>query len=111
MDLHFPIKVPVVVTVAACLIACAEGATLVRESPHGGVVTYLYQDDRGGPMFSRHRAEALEIITRKCPSGYLIAQEAEAKGSSSVQGTREGTEDDSGSRRWGLQFKCRTAER
>jgi hypothetical protein len=86
---------------------CSEGATLVRESPQGGIVTYLYQEDRGGPMFSPHRAEALQIIARKCPAGYSIAQEAEARGASTVQGTREGTEDDSRGRRWGLQFRCK----
>jgi hypothetical protein len=87
--------------------ACSEGATLVRESPQGGIVTYLYQEDWGGPMFSPHRAEALQIIARKCPSGYSIAQEAEARGASTVQATREGTEDDSRARRWGLQFRCK----
>jgi hypothetical protein len=96
-----------------CVTACSEGATLVRESPQGGVVTYLYWDDRGGPMFSRHRSEALEIIASKCPSGYSIAQQAEAKAYSTVQGTIEGTEDESRAHRWGLQFRCKskTAER
>jgi hypothetical protein len=91
----------------AVATACSEGAMLVRDAPQGGIVTYLYRDDHGGPMFSSHRAEALEIITRKCPSGYSIAQEAEARVTSTVQGTREGTEDDSRARRWGLQFRCK----
>lgn len=96
-----------------CVTACSEGATLVRESPQGGVVTYLYREDRGGPMFSRHRTEALEVIAQKCPSGYSIVQEAEARGYSTVQGTSEGTEDESRAHRWGLQFRCKskTAER
>jgi hypothetical protein len=88
------------------LTACSEGASLVRESPQGGIVTYLYRDDRGGPMFSRYRSEALQIIGQKCPLGYSIVQEAEAKGTPTVQGTIEGTEDDSRYHRWGLQFRC-----
>jgi hypothetical protein len=99
------------VVMAIGLTACSEGATLVRESPQGGVVTYLYREDRGGPMFSRYRPDALEIMSRKCPSGYSISQEAEAKGSSTVEGTREGTEDDRRARRWGLQFRCKGSVR
>jgi hypothetical protein len=107
MASFYQIKMWLVLVMALCLSGCSEGATLVRETPTGGIVTYLYRDDHGGPMFSSHRPEALEIITRKCPSGYLIAHEAEARGSSTVQGTLEGTEDDSRARRWGLQFRCK----
>jgi hypothetical protein len=95
------------IALACALSGCSEGATLVRESAQGGIVTYLYQEDRGGPMFSRHRNEALAIIAQKCPAGYSIVQESEARGTSTVQGTIEGTEDNSRYRRWGLQFRCK----
>jgi hypothetical protein len=107
MALRSRIKICLALALAVYLTGCSEGATLVREAPQGGVVTYLYSDDHGGPMFSHYRSEALEIIARKCPSGYSISQEAEAKGYSTVQGTVEGTENDSRPRRWGLQFRCK----
>ena len=88
---------------------CSQGATLVRESPQAGVVTYLYHEDRGGPLFSPHRPEAIAIMQRKCPSGYVIVQEAEAKGYVNVRGMMEGIENESRARRWGLQFRCDSA--
>jgi len=111
MGLRCQVKIILVLLASVCLTACSEGASLVRETPQGGIVTYLYRDDRGGPMFSRYRSEALQIIGQKCASGYSIVQEAEARGSQTVQGTIEGTEDDSRARRWGLQFRCNDSAR
>lgn len=93
------------VAMLVLLTGCSEGALLVRETPQGGIVSYAYRETTG-PMFSRHRAEALEIIAGKCPSGYSIIQEAEVRGYS-AQGSAEGTEGDP-TRRWGLEFKCKT---
>lgn len=86
---------------------CSDAAKLVQETEKGGVVTYLYKADRGGPVMSPHRSEALELIKRKCGSGYLIVREGEAQGHRSISGTIEGTEDEVRNRRWGLQFRCK----
>jgi hypothetical protein len=87
---------------------CADAAKLVQETETGGVVTYLYKADRGGPVMSPHRAEALDLIKKKCSSGYLIVREGEAQGHRSISGIVEGTEDEVRNRRWGLQFRCRS---
>ena len=88
---------------------CAEGAKLVGETATGGIVTYSYKEDRGGAMFSRFRGEAIEMMKKKCPSGYTVLAEGEARGYESVSGTTEGTEDDTKRRRWGLKFRCKGA--
>lgn len=79
-----------------------------RESDHGGVVTYMYKIDRGGPMGSQYRREALDMISAKCPSGSRILREGAAKGYSSAgMGVVEGTEDEVRGTRWGIQFECK----
>lgn len=110
MDLHCPVKRCWRVLALAVFLACggcAEGATLVQETAAGGVVTYPYKEDRGGPMFSGFRKEALEIVANKCPPGYTILREGETRGYSMVSGTTEGTGDFTTHRRWGLQFRCK----
>jgi hypothetical protein len=89
------------------LYGCSQAAQLVQENEAGGVVAYAFKDDGGGPLFSRHRGEALQIVQKKCPTGYTIVREGEAKGYRSVSGIVEGTEDEIGGRRWGLQFRCK----
>ena len=88
---------------------CAEGAKLVQETETGGVVAYPFKDGRGGHIFSPSRGEALEIMRKKCGSGYTILKEGETRGYKSVSGIVEGTEDETKHRRWGLQFRCKTA--
>jgi hypothetical protein len=88
---------------------CADAAKLVQETEKGGVVTYLYKADRGGPVMSPHRLEALELITKKCGTGYSIVREGEAQSYRSISGTMEGTEGEVRNRRWGLQFRCKGA--
>jgi hypothetical protein len=89
-------------------VACSEAVMLNRESDHGGVVTYIYKVDRGGPMGSKYRAEAFDVIKAKCPAGSRIIREGEAKGYSSVgMGIIEGTEDEVRGTRWGIQFECK----
>jgi hypothetical protein len=83
---------------------------LNRESATGGVVTYMYKADRGGPMGSKYRPEAFELIKAKCPAGSRIIREGEAKGYSSAgMGIFEGTEDEVRGTRWGIQFECKDA--
>ena len=88
------------------LLGCAGGAQLVKDDDEGGVVTYLYKDERGGPTVSRYRNDAIEIMKLKCPRGYTIVKEGETRKSSGVS-TIEGAED-SVTRRWAFQFRCKT---
>lgn len=89
------------------LMGCVSGgAQLVRDNDSGGVVTYLYKEDRGGPTGSRYRKDAIEIMKLKCPHDYIVVKEGEAKGLSGVSSV-EGTEDEP-SRRWAFQFRCKT---
>jgi len=89
------------------LLSCVSGgAELVQDNDSGGVVAYLYKDDRGGPTGSRYRSNAIEIMKLKCPHGYIVVKEGETKGLSGVSSV-EGTEDEP-SRRWAFQFRCKT---
>jgi hypothetical protein len=97
---------PAMVILIGTLAACSQGALLVQDDPRGGVVTYLYKRDRGGPMFSPHRAEALRLVRSKCPDGYVITKEGEARTSQGAMGQSEGDED-AVRHRWGLQFTCK----
>jgi hypothetical protein len=106
MGLRYPLEQYLLVLLATC-IGCSEGASLVRETPTGGVVTYAFKEGRGA-LFSRYRAEALKLIDRKCPIGYTIVTEGEARGHRSVSGIVEGAEDQTKHRRWALQFRCKS---
>ena len=87
------------------LSACSDAVQMTRETEQGGVVTYLYKEDRGGPMGSPYRKAALKRIDEKCPSGYIVLRDGEVRGSniSSV----EGQEGEITNRRWGIQFRCK----
>lgn len=89
------------------LLGCVSGgAQLVRDDDSGGVVTYLYKEDRGGPTGSRYRNDAIEIMKLKCPQGYTVVKEGETRGLSGVSSI-EGNEDQV-TRRWAFQFRCKT---
>jgi hypothetical protein len=91
-------------------LGCSQAVMLDRESDHGGVVTYSYKQDRGGPMGSRYRMEALDVIKAKCKTGSHIVREGDVKGYTSAgMGIIEGTEDEERGRRWGIQFECKDA--
>jgi hypothetical protein len=71
-------------------------------------MTYSYKEDRGGPIGSEYRRPALDAIQAKCVKGSRILREGEVKGYTSAgMGMREGTEDESRGRRWGIQFECK----
>lgn len=89
------------------LLSCVSGgAQLIRDDDAGGVVTYLYKDDRGGPAVSRYRNDAIKIMKLKCPRGYTVVKEGETRGLSGVSSV-EGNEDQV-TRRWAFQFRCKT---
>jgi hypothetical protein len=89
-------------------MSCSQAVMLDHESDHGGVVSYVYKQDRGGPMGSRYRREALDVIQAKCKAGSHILREGEVKGYTSAgMGIIEGTEDEERGRRWGIRFECK----
>ena len=79
---------------------------MTQETEQGGVVTYLFKEDRGGPMGSPHRKAAIKLIDEKCPRGYTVIRDGELKGYSTVSAV-EGREGESANRRWGIQFRCK----
>ena len=87
-------------------VGCSEAVLLTHESETGGIVTYLFKEDRGGPMGSPHRRDALKVIEKKCPSGYTVLKDGEVQGYSSMSSV-EGAEGEVSGRRWGIQFRCK----
>jgi hypothetical protein len=109
MGLHCPVKPWMKVVGFAVLgisIGCSQAALLTHETEHGGIVTYLFNEDRGGPMGSPHRRDAVKLIEGKCPSGYTILKDGEVQGHSSMSGM-EGQEGEVTGRRWGILFRCK----
>lgn len=90
---------------------CSEAVMLTHESERGGVMTYSYKEDRGGPMGSPYRRQAMDAIEAKCGKGSKILREGEVPGYTTAgMGITEGTEDESRGRRWGIQFECKVVE-
>lgn len=85
---------------------CGEGAKLVQETESGGIVTYPFKGDRGN-VFTPFRAEALELIEKRCGGRYTIVKEAEARGRSRVVESAAGVQETIAERRWGIQFQCK----
>ncbi|MBI3356889.1 MAG: hypothetical protein HY038_08995 [Nitrospirae bacterium] len=93
--------------VAALLCgACSDTVRLAQETESGGVVTYLFKDDRGGPIGSPHRSEALKVLDQKCPDGYTVVRDGEVNEYASLSST-EAQEGEVAGRRWGIQFHCK----
>jgi hypothetical protein len=108
MDLRFRIR-PLEIwlcVVVIFLVGCSDAVQLTHETEDGGVVTYLYKEDRGGPMGSPHRKDALKLIDQKCPAGYIVVRDGELKGYGSMSSV-EGQEGEITGRRWGIQFRCK----
>lgn len=111
MHVHYSIDrwMPALTLGAAFLVAgCSEAVLLTHETGQGGVVTYLYKDERGGPMGSPHRREALKVMADKCPAGYHVVKDGQVPSYSSGS-TVEGAESEEGTRRWGIRFECNPA--
>ena len=87
-------------------VGCSQAVLLTHETEQGGVVTYLFKEDLGGPMGSPYRKDALTRIDEKCPSGYLVLEEGEVQGYSSMS-TVGGAEGEVSGRRWGIKFRCK----
>ncbi len=90
-------------------LGCSDAVKLIQETETGGIVTYLFKEDRGGAMFSPFRSQAFDTMKQKCPSGYKITKEGETRGSYSVSSVVGGTEDEIRNRRWAMRFRCKTS--
>ena len=63
MDLRCPGKLWTKVIGLAMLVisvGCSQAVLLTHETEQGGVVTYLFKEDLGGPMGSPYRRDALK---------------------------------------------------
>ena len=105
MGLRFHSR-PVWLCALLLLSGCSDAVQMTHETEQGGVVTYLYKEERGGPMGSPHRKAALKRIDEKCPSGYFVIRDGEVKGTPMISSMEGQTDEDSG-RRWGIQFRCK----
>jgi hypothetical protein len=85
---------------------CSDAVLLTRETETGGVVTYLFKEERGGSMGSPHRKEALKVMEKKCPSGYVVVKDGEVASYGSMSNI-EGPGGEATGRRWGIQFRCK----
>lgn len=111
MDLLYPIRQGTSATWLVLWLVCAgcsQAVMLTHETGNGGVVTYLFKEDRGGPMGSPHRKEALNFIDKRCPAGYTVVRDGEVKSSPIMSGL-EGQAGEESGRRWGIQFRCNGA--
>lgn len=84
--------------------ACGGGATLVKSTHRGGVVTYAFNPARGH-MASPFRDDALALMARHCRGAFIIVREGEARGRVREVQTVAGAEVIE-ERRWGLEFNC-----
>ncbi len=94
------------VAIGMTLAGCADGAKLIQEDEHGGVVVYPFKEEQGS-LLSPFREDALAIINKKCSGSYTIVREGEAKGRARVVSPVEGVEEVVRERRWGIRFQCK----
>jgi hypothetical protein len=109
MDSRYPVKPwtkVIWLAIFATSVGCSQAVLMTHETEQGGVVTYLFKEDRGGPMGAPHRREALKVMEKKCPSGYTVLKEGEVQGYGSMSSV-EGAEGEVTGRRWGIQFRCK----
>jgi hypothetical protein len=109
MDLRCPVKQwPKVIGSAVLVLSvgCSQAVLLTHETEQGGVVTYLFKEDKDGPMGSPYRRDALKLIEVKCPAGYIVLNDGEVQGYSSMS-TVGGAEGEVSGRRWGIEFRCK----
>ncbi|MBD0315066.1 MAG: hypothetical protein ICV75_00090 [Nitrospiraceae bacterium] len=91
---------------AVLFSGCADGAKLLQEENHGGVVVYPFRGEQGS-MLSSFRNDAFALMQKKCGGPYTIVREGETKGRVKLAGPVEGAQDIVQERRWGIQFQCK----
>ena len=110
MDLRYPVKLWTKgIGLAALVISvgCSQAVLLTHETEQGGVVTYLFKEDLGGPMQSPYRSDALKRMDGKCPSGYIVLRDGEVQGYNNSMSSVGGAEGQVSGRRWGIEFRCK----
>jgi hypothetical protein len=94
----------IVLSTASWIAACGYEASMARETPTGGLVTWSVQSD-GDILSSAGRRDALRRIKEKCPQGSRIVREGEVPKVSQAADRnwrgQIGTD-----RIWGIQFAC-----
>lgn len=109
MDSCSPTKQWAIVIWLALLVVsagCSQAVLMTQETEKGGVVTYLFKEGLGGPMGSPYRKDAVKRIEEKCPADYIVLEEGEVQGYSSMS-TVGGAEGEVSGRRWGIKFQCK----
>lgn len=84
---------------------CVDGAKLVQATDRGGTVVYPLKKDQES-IYSPFRSDALALMDEYCHGNYVIVREGETRGQAYPSG-REGEEQVSVRRFWGLQFRCK----
>ncbi len=93
-----------IVAASLLLAACGGGATLVRSTSDGGVVTYAFNPAQGH-LSSPFRDDAFALMARHCGGAFTIVREGETRGRVREVQTVAGAEVIE-ERRWGLEFDC-----
>ena len=85
----------------------ADGVRLAQNLDNGGVVVYPFKSEQGH-MLSASRKNAVRLMEERCPGGYTVVREGEAKGRSRLAGpVQAGGGEIIQERRWGIQFECK----
>lgn len=83
---------------------CSAEATVVRDTPAGGVVSYPFETE-SDILTAAGRGAAFRLIGEKCPHGSRIVKEGEIpKVSKKVDRAWRGQI--SGARLWAIEFTC-----
>jgi hypothetical protein len=83
---------------------CAREATLLKDTPEGGLVSYAFHSD-SEVLASSGRREALQLMADKCPNGSRIVREGEIPNVSKAA-DRAWRGQIGMNRLWGVQFVC-----
>ena len=92
------------ITLLAGTLGCAREATLVKDTPEGGLVSYAFKSE-GEVLASSARREALQLIAEKCPNGSRIIREGEMPNVSKAA-DRAWRGQIGMNRLWGIDFVC-----
>jgi hypothetical protein len=95
---------PCLMVMLGAMAGCGQGASLVRDTSTGGVVSYAIQSE-SDILTSDGRRDAMDIIRKKCPNGSRIVKEgAIPKVSNAADRAWRGQMGTD--RLWGIQFTC-----
>lgn len=102
-SIEYPLWFLIVLSLAT-VHGCGHEASMARETPTGGLVTWSVQSE-GDILSSAGRRDALRLIKDKCPQGSHLVREGEIPKVSQTADRhwrgQMGTD-----RIWGIQFTC-----